>query len=243
MDFGFSKVLKKNVRLLTSCFCFFLSVFIITMISITTVHKIENSTLTTSYWLIYGLIQYSLHAIFLRLSKYNLYNLIVDIYSVDLTIMGNKIKEKVFVTSIVIFFCVTYISKVVVCCLFCTNENDCNMFYISGYLNCIIIMGMDVITLVQIFIYYYIYKAAKYLKVSLEDKDRHKDIQWVRKQFTAVADICDEIAPTYGRLVSISLVFCFLSSLVHVYKIKLGEFWYILLLYPLCTAPTYLKLT
>lgn len=197
LDFGFSKILKKNVQVFANYHCSFISIVIIIAILIQMVHKFLHAQVTTTGWFTYGLIQYSLHVIFLRFSKYNLYNLILDVNSVN--IGGNKKYQERLVSVIIIFFNMTYVAKNVLCFYFCaTKTNDCDSIYIPGYLYCAVLMGVDVMTLVQILIYYYIYTAAKDLVVFFKDRE----IKWIRKQFTAVADICDKINPTYGRLVS-----------------------------------------
>lgn len=199
LNFGFSKILKETFQCLANCFCCFLSIFFITAIIIQVVFKAGDGTLTGSLWLINGLVQYSLHAGVLHCSKYNLYNFIVDIYSVEINILGNKKKDNLFVNLNTIIFMIVYAIKSSLCYMLCeTNKVICATHYVPGYVYCIVLMALDVITLVQILIYYYVYKVAKYLKVSLEDKD----IKWVRKQFTAVADICNKISPIYERLVS-----------------------------------------
>lgn len=204
LDFGFSKFSKKNVKFLTNCYCRLLSIFLITAIIMQIVYKIRRAQVAASSWLIYSLIQYSMHVIFLSFSKYNLRNLIVDVNSVKKTICNNKNNPKRFVSTLVIAFCIMYTIKTSLCYLFCASETDniCDTIYIPGQLYCALVMGMDVITLAQILIYYYIYTTVKDLVVSLVDKD----IKWVRKQFTALADICDKITPTYGRLVSTHFV-------------------------------------
>lgn len=220
-DFGFSKILRKNIQFLASCFCYFLSIVIITAISIEIVHKIGNGQITASSWLIYGLIQYSFHAIFLRFSKYNLYNLIVDVHSVDTTTKENKNKSKLFVIFLIITLWFNMPVLVIFCYFFCTNKADeCETLFLPAHVFCFLIMVMFVITLAQILIYYYIYEAAKYLNVCLEDKS--KDVKWAREQFTAVADISDNIAPTYGRLVSSQLVIPFFSFLMYISDMTLA---------------------
>lgn len=214
-DFGFSKILKKNIQFLASCFCYFLSVVIITAISIEIIHKIGNGQITASSWLIYGLIQYSFHVIFLRFSKYNFYNLIVDMHSVDTTTKDNSNKGKLFVNFMMAQYWLNMPVLIIFCYFFCTNKADeCETLYLPAHIFCVLIMLMCIITITEILIYYYIYEAAKFLKVSLEDKS--KDVKWAREQFTAVADISDNIAPTYGRLVSSQLVVTFFSSLVYI---------------------------
>lgn len=218
LDFGFSKTLKKNVQILLNSYRRFLSTLFITAIFIQIVYKIKNAQLTASYWLIYGLIQYILHVIFIHLSTYNLYYFFIDMNSVGTYYTKvNKNEHNSMVNLFIIAFWISCISKGVFCYLFCTSEMDeCKTLYIPGYIYCDIIIGLDVITLVQILIYYYIYKAAKYLNVALEEKG----IKWARKHFTAIADICDKITPIYGRLVSPYFVFYVLIYLMHVFDIK-----------------------
>lgn len=206
LDFGFSKIFNKNVKYFANCFCCFSPIFFITTIIIQIVDKIENARLTASSWIIYGFIQYSFHVIFLRFSNYNLYNFIVDMYLVEANTKGNKNKENLIVNLVIIFFWIHYALMGVFCYFYCTSETDeCKTLFVPGYLYCILYMGMNVITVVQILIYYYIYKTVKFLNVSLEV--RNKDIKCVRNHYTAVADICDKITPTYGRLVSTYFVF------------------------------------
>lgn len=198
LDFGFTKILKNNLQCTLNCFCSILSTFVIISIIIQIPYTYGNKQVTSLSWYINGLIQYSLHVIFLRFSKYNLYNLIVDIYSVDIATMEERNKEKRSVNLLIIFFSTMYVMKCAVCFSICINRELCPSLYIHGYLYCIFFMGMDTITMGQILIYFYIYKAVKYLNESLIDKD----IKRAWKQFTAIADICDKISPTYGKLVS-----------------------------------------
>lgn len=210
LDFGFRKILKKNFQFIANCFCRFSSIFIITSIFIEISFKIANAQYSSLSWFMYGFFQYTFHVIFLHFSKYNLYNLIVDIYSIDIAIISNKNKANFNLLFLFFFLFVNCTLKAVFCYLFCINQDDlCGSIYIPGYIYCILLMGIDVVTLVQILIYYHIYKAAKYLMVSLEENN----IKMVRKQFTAVADVCDKISPTYGRLVSTYFIFHIFSYL------------------------------
>lgn len=204
LNFGFSKILKKNLQFQANWFAYLLSFVLTTSISIQLVYKLENKQPLSTIWLLFGFIQYSLHAVCLHFSKYNFCSFIVDMYSLDINTIGNKNKDKLIVSLIVIFFVILYAIKSVLCYMLCITLDDlCETVYVSGYWYCLLFMSLDVITLVQILIYYYVYKAAKYLTVSMENKNINKDIKWVRKQFTAVAEICDKISPTYGKLVSI----------------------------------------
>lgn len=205
-DFGFSKVLKKNVQLFATGVRLFIAFSFITAISIQIVYKLENEHLTATSWLIYGLIQYSLHVFFLHFSNYNLYNLLVDMYSVGTYTKVKRNELNAMVFFLITIFWISYTIRGIFCYFMCTIEIDeCKTVYVPGYLFCDIIIGMDVVTLAQILIYYYIYKTAKYLNAALEDKD----VKWAREQFSAIADICDKIAPIYGRLVSILCLSCF----------------------------------
>lgn len=205
LDFGFNKILKKNLQFPANCFCCFTSIFIITATFIQIVYYTVNDQLTQVFYLVHGLFQYSFHVICLRVSKYNLYNLIIDMYSIHINTKWNKNKAKVIVISFVIFFSAMFVLKSTLCFMACVNSKFCSTHFIPAISYCILFMSLDVITLAQILIYYYIYHAAKYLNVSFEENG----IKWVWKQFTAVANICDKIAPTYGRLVSTSIYFMF----------------------------------
>lgn len=203
LDFGLSKVLKKNIQFLVIGYSCFLSICIISSFFIQIVYKIGIGQFTISSWILHGLIQYTFHAVILRISNYNLYNVLVDVHSVDTNTKRIKNNASLIVNLFIVHFWIFFAIKSVCCYLFCVNKTNCETLYIPGHVYCTIVMGLDVITLVQTLIYYYIYKAIKHLKVSLEDKgDIEKDIKWVRQQFTAVARICDNISPTYGRLVS-----------------------------------------
>lgn len=205
-DFGFSNFLKKNVQCVATFFCHFMSILIITAIFIQIVYKTETAQLSASTWLICGLIQYSFHVIFLHFSNYNLYNFIRDMYSLDIITKLIKNPDKVFVNRLLLFFCNSYIVRGTFCYLLCTSEtNECETLYVPGHIYCILITSLNIITMVQMIIYFYIYLAVKNLNVALVNKD--KDIKWARIQFTALADICDKITPTYGRLVSSYFVF------------------------------------
>lgn len=198
LNFGFNKSLKKNMQFLANCFCCFLSISLIALI-LTRMVTIAENQYQESISLICNSSQYVLHIFFLYFSKYNLYDFIVNIiYSVHTNLNWNKNRSKSIVILITIFFLTLYVVKCFICYFMCINRNICTGNYTMVYLHCILFNGMDVITMVQLLIYFYIYHSAKFLKDYLEDKD----IKWVRKQFTAVADICDKISPTYGRLVS-----------------------------------------
>lgn len=199
LNFGFNKILKKNVRFLANCFYTIIFIFFVAVIVIQILYDIEIKELGIATFIVYGLIQYSFQTICLGFSKYNLYDFIVDIYSVHTNIKWNKNNAKFIVTLFIIFFSTMCIIQTIICYLLCTITTLCPSFtLLLPYLNCILLISLDVIILVQMLIYFYVYHGVKYLKVSLEEKD----IKWVRKQFTAIADICDKISPTYGRLVS-----------------------------------------
>lgn len=204
LDFGFSKVLKKNIQFFASRFSCFLSILVMSSIFLQTVYKIDNGQLKTSLWLIYLLTQYTFHAISLRFSKYKLYNLIVDVHSVDSNTMRNTNKDTIIVN---LFFFSIWNSipvGVLVSYYFCTKAViECDTIYVPGYLYYALIMLMSVVTVSQVLTYFHIRKASKCLNISLKDKNLDEDIKVVRRQFTAIADICDKISPIYGRSVSI----------------------------------------
>lgn len=194
-DFGFINIINKTRR----SFAKFISVIsVIVTLSVCAVPVIfsQNTPQIEHLFLVFVFAQQTIHVLCLRFSTYNLYHFIKDTYKLDENIMINK--ENKVCAIFIAYFTVIYVAKIIGCTSYCTNGN-CYMGYIPNGVHCAITFGTDVICLVQLLIYYYIYDAVKCL---MHNMDKAFDSKLIRKQYTDIANCSDNIHWLYGKMVS-----------------------------------------
>lgn len=197
-DFGFNRVSNKKLRrlckLITLLICLYTSVILLL-----------PTPIFASNWNIKSLggymyfVQYCGHIILLYFSKYNVYNFVSDIRSVDDGIIYNK-EHKIGCIALIVFaswFVMTMSLSALICLL--TNagcwvdNNRVNVIYV------ICATGIDAIVLVQLIANFYTYYAVTYL-VGLVGKEK---TSLIRKQYLRVSECCEKFGGFYEKFVSI----------------------------------------
>lgn len=196
LDFGFIKVINKKYR----TFLRYLSTIIaaISFLSIVIAIKWNNDLFTLSFYIAVFII-HCIQFLLLYTAKYNLYDVIIDIYKIH-----NKIYEMEyrFLSCMVAYYLITSLLKL----LFLISSCFQQAFMISNIMPFAAqLLAMDVVTIAQIFIYYYVYASLKFLRKLMQKENL--DFKNVRKQFMMIADCCDKISTLYGKLVSIIIHF------------------------------------
>lgn len=197
LDFGFIKIFNKKYHAFFKYLSvtIFMILFLCLFISVT--YNWHPYTLV-----LYGMTftVFSIHGLILYTAKYNLYDFMMDIYKIQNEIYN---KEYRFLSCAVAYFAITLILNLLFFLLFCLEVMDIPKISYSMqlYVSCIQIFALDVVAIVQIFIYYYVYAPLNFLRKSMENASI--DLLNVRKQFMMIADCCDKISDLYGKIVSI----------------------------------------
>lgn len=192
-DFGFKKTLSKYLRLMISCIQLCVE---ITMCIVLLWH---TSSLKFDYHMaLLFTFQYLTHCILLLFSKYNVYDLILDVYTLDKNIMGAvNIKLAFVLYCYTILTCGLKQSLCVVNCSLNTTLYCQNSF--TGYWYCVPLIALDSITIIQMLLCYYVYRSVKYVKMSLHNSD----IKTVQERYHSIITYCDKIRPLNSALVSV----------------------------------------
>lgn len=198
-DFGIKKTLRKYFRILCSCVQLCMSIMMC-FILLLTINFVQVDT----YVILIYTIQYLTYSVLLLFSKYNVYDLIIDVYSLDKSIM-EAVNIK-FAFALYFFTIITCGLKQTLCmvnCFFKTTQYCIKPF--PGYFHCLPIIGLDAVTIVQISLCYYVYLCVKNIKIALDNCT----INTVRERYRSVVMYCDQIQPLNSALVS---VFIFLFN-------------------------------
>lgn len=198
LDFGYKKTLRKYFRVMLSfvelCATILMCVILIWRISLM---KFDYYMAATFF------VQYLMHTVLLKLTKYNVYDLIMDVHRLDKDIMKAVNTKFAFV----LYFntIINFAVKQTLCVGACYTDNSyyCKPSF-PGSWYCLPLIGLDGITIVQMLLCYYVYRSAKYVKICL----RNCDIQIVQERYRAVVAYCDKIRPINSAFVSdLDLVF------------------------------------
>lgn len=194
-DFGFINIVNNAYRSFVKFLSTISTVVVLMLCLIPFIFFQEEPQLNYIYYLLVFL-QQTTHVLCLRLSKYNLYHFIKDIYKVDKKIMIDK--ENKVLSIFIVYNTITYITKVFASVFNCARDKHCYLCCSSRGVFCAVIYGMDVISIVQVLIYYYMYDAVKCLTRNMDKFDTIL----IRKQYTDIANCSDKIHSLYGKLVS-----------------------------------------
>lgn len=196
-DFGFKKTLSKYLQLMFSCLQLCVA---ITMCIVLLYHS--SSLKFDNYMALVFTFQYLTHCILLLFSKYNVYDLILDVYTLDSNIMKAVNNKLAFVLYFyTIMTCGLKQSICVVNCSFNTTLHCGNSF--PGYWYCAPLIALDSITIIQMLLCYYVYRSVKYIKMSLNNSD----IKTVQERYYSIITYCDKIRPLNSALVSVVILF------------------------------------
>lgn len=200
LDFGFINIFKKKYH----CYLKTLSSIIpILVFLITFAPVFYGSNPWKQAFFGIGSLQYTIHVLLLYVSKYNVYQFIMDLYEIHNQIYD---KEYLFLSCVIAYNLITLVLKAIICDSLCVSKAiDCSSVsnVIPTYVYCVPIKAVDLVVVAQIFIYYYVYASLKLLRQRMENKCF--DLIHVREQFIKIADCCDKISGLYGKLVSIAV--------------------------------------
>lgn len=196
-NFGFIEILDKKLQPLCKCISYFMTFVVTTLIVLPFWFGFVSDILL--FLNIIALVPYVSHTIFLHITKYKLCNFIKDIRIFERNISPNETQVGWFACLCLSLTCIfKFVAALYGCVLVrysCANGNVAvyMLFFASS-------MGLDIIYIVQIIIYYYIYHGVKYLKRLVDDE--RVDLNAIRKQFVFIADCYDKVERLYGNLVS-----------------------------------------
>lgn len=194
-NFGFIDILNRKIR----NFCKHLSLLVCLYNII--VLFIPVSELFLNLRLVRFLLYFSRycgHIILLNFSKYKVYNFITDIRSI--CVDNIHLKERKIGWCTCIFFWLYFIVSMTVTVGMCIITNrawlvDNRLLHI---LYQIVIIGLDVIVVVQLILNTYTY----YAVIDLEELAENENVTFIKKQFICISEYCEKIAGHYGNLVS-----------------------------------------
>lgn len=197
LDFGFKNTLNKYIRMVFTsiqlCVSIMMCVILNWRIFIFKFDSLQASIHT---------IQYLMHCAVLLFSKYNVYDLIIDVHNLDKNIMRTvnmQLAFVLYVSTILIFGL-----KQTLCVINCIIKSSvyCETPF-PGYWYCIPLIAIDEVTIVQMLLYYYVYRSVKYVRIILI----HFDIKTVQERYFAVVKFCDKIRHLNSAFVSFLLFF------------------------------------
>lgn len=197
-DFGFKKTLSKYLRMVFSCvqLCVFITMCVFLIFGI-------GARRSDDYIVLVFVIQYLTHCTILLFSKYNVYDLIIDVYTLDGSIMeAVNMKFGFMLYFYTIFSCGLKQTLCVINCMVDSTHYCVKPF--PGYFLCIPFLGLDVVTIIHILICYYVYRSVKYIKISLD----HVSTKIVQERYHSVVTYCDKIRPLNSAYVSV-VIFLF----------------------------------
>lgn len=195
-DFGFINTVNKAYR----SFVKYISIICVTVVLILCLVPFvffEGLPQVQYIFFAFIFVQQTIHILCLRLSKYNLYHFMKDIYEVDEKIMIGK--ENKLLSIFIVYNTITYFSKMIGNTFNCASDKYFHKSCIANGVYCAVIFGMDVICIAQVLICYYIYDAVKCL---MRNMDICFDTKFIRKQYTDIANCTDKIQSLYGKMVS-----------------------------------------
>lgn len=200
LDFGFKKTLSKYRRVVFSCIQFCVSI----IMCIILLWRISLKKSDYYMKLIYPT-QYIMYCTLLLLPKYSVYDLIIDVYSLDRCIM-QAVNKKIAI-ALYIYTILTGGIKQTLCVVNCFhNSTDYCIKPFPDYWYCIPLIGLDAVTIVQMLLCYCVYRSVKYIKMTV----RNSDIKSVQDRYHSVVTYCDKIRPMHSALVSI-IIFIFIN--------------------------------
>lgn len=196
-NFGFIDTLNKKLRPWCRCISNFMTLVVTIFIVLPFWFGFDDNLIL--FFNIFTIIPHIGHSIFLHVNKYKLYNFIKDIRIIAEDVCSSE-RRIGWIAYLCLFL--TCIFKFVACLYACfISRYSCAkgnttvfMLYVASS------MGLDVMYIVQITIYFYIYNTVKHLKRLINDES--PDLNTVRKHYVFIADCSDKIETLYGNLVS-----------------------------------------
>lgn len=192
-DFGFVKYLNRRIRFVATTFS--LTINVITAISIV-IYLVYNGN--DIFWYLLTFFYYCVGILVQKTSKYNLYDLIIDIINIDKRIAVPKINLILFCT---LFVVTLHISIITGHCIYLGP--DCIKFKRICYT--IGIVCRDITSVVLFLIYYYIYRFVKIFKELI--KSSQITINLMQQNYIKVCNFFDKIRLLYDKLVRVQIVY------------------------------------
>lgn len=192
IDFGFKKTMKNITRLITNG----VQILMIILTLFILVSPLLRARFDEKHYFFYAF-YYIIHCIIMFTSKYSTCDLMIDIH---LIIDGKNVSvSKKFTAITYSYFIISFLLKFSVCNIGCFMKlSQCKCLITPAYIYCMPAMVIDNLTIVQIFISYYMYLSIKFIKKSLNKID----IKILQANYMTIANCWDKIRPLYTKLVS-----------------------------------------
>lgn len=204
INFGFSSIFKKKYQLIVERCSVFLSIAMTVLII--------SPLLFNSIFYWFHVIEYTAYILLLKFTKYNAYHFINDINKIyDLNRSNKTFLSFVGVYyNIAEFFMkaifISILYKIGTEVIFSTNLSQYGISYTIIYH--VPSIGLDVVSIVQIVLMYYINCCVRHLKTLLIAND--VNFRYIEKYYVNIANCFDNIKPLYGRIVSYFFVYVIL---------------------------------
>lgn len=195
-DFGFHDVLRRGIQRLFKYYSIVIYFVVFIVLGIPLVVQETDKIL---FGMI-NLMQFVGIVISLCISKYKVYEFVIDVRAIDCNARSKENFCGVFACVFCLLICAF---NLLVRFLLCSDaDSGCKVLdnWLIQVLFDVFLTCLDVLHVIQTLINYYTYCAVKYLKRLVEN--RQSDINNIRKQFTYIADCCNKIRPLYRNLVS-----------------------------------------
>lgn len=193
-DFGASAILSGRIRTVVKFYMiFFIVVNVIILASAFNILFVE-------LWYWSSLFTGILNFVMFNKTKYKLYNFVKDMHDLGKGI--TTIERETFGVIISMYSVTMSVSLLLLTWYRCDYDKQyfCKEFSVEHItLYTFACLSVDVVTMVQIIICYYIYCYVKFLRTSLESD---LNIDTFKKRFMALAESCDKIRPFHNVMVS-----------------------------------------
>lgn len=195
-NFGFIDILNKKLRSLCQCVSYVMTFFVATFIVLPFWYGFADDI--SFFYNILAAIHYVGVMISLHVSKYKVYNFIKDVRILEDECSNEKRLGWAASLCVFMIFVCKIVAHFYACMLFrnfCANGNvPVYMLYVASSI------CLEIIYIVQVVLYCYVYNTVNYLKRLVDDS--RLDLRAIRKQFSLLADCCDKLTTVYGNLVS-----------------------------------------
>lgn len=193
-DCGVSEILNSKIRYIVKYYkIFFIIVEIIILAS-------AFHNLSEQFWYWSNLFTSITTYVMLNKTKYRVYNFLKDMHNVRKGITA--IEREIFGVTLSMYLVTMSLTIFSLTVYRCAYDKK---FLCKGYsaehnaLYTIACQSVDVVTVVQVVIYYYIYCHVKFLRTSLKNG---LDISTFTKHYINLAEYCDKIRSFYNTMVS-----------------------------------------
>lgn len=205
IDFGFSKLLSKNVQKFVRSFTIFVTlVYIVAMFAAVFVYPSFIISVIFPFC-----IEYSVNVIILfSYKKYNIYDFLCHISQFC---KFTKIDKYILVFISVINYITAFSVNTIFFVTFTVNDLKFEPHFkdVPEIFHIVLVLFFSILDLAAIsliIIFYYEYSSMKHLKFKLTSS--YQKLKFISKQYKAIIDICENIRPLSDSLVS-NIIFLF----------------------------------